>query len=318
MTDTQLNWLKQRQQGIGGSDVAAIFGKSSYKDSYDIYLSKVNPITEASQDTGLTRLGKALEPTILKEYESFKGVRLATDNPAVFKHRENDFMLASLDGLDKTNNIIVEAKMCLYNKDQWLNDGKYSIPVQYLLQVAHYCYVLNADFADVIVYFVNEQKYQIITYIRDPKLENAIIEGCSAFWNNHVLKKIPPKATGLSFQSVLKDLNLDKMQKTHTASTYISEIIKNSSYLQTQISDLEKNLKSYKAEIIEYCKENNTKKLLSPETNKALVNLIAYKGRTTLDYALLKQENPEIYTKYLKESSGYNILKINKMENKNV
>jgi putative phage-type endonuclease len=309
----QLNWLKQRQHGIGGSDVAAIFGKSSYKDPYDIYLSKVNPITEASQETGLTKLGKALEPTILKEYESFKGVTLATDNPDIFKHQENQFMLASLDGLDKVNNVIVEAKMCFYNKDQWINAGQYSIPVQYLLQVAHYCYVLNAEYADVIVYFVNEQKYQVITYVRDPNLEKAIIEGCYAFWNNHVLKKIPPKATDLSFQSVLKDFNLDKMQESHTASTQILEIIENCNSLQSQMSELEKKVKSYKADIINYCQENNAKKLISPETNKPLVNLISYKGRTTLDSALLKQENPEIYTRYLKESSGYNVLKINKI-----
>lgn len=38
---TRQEWLKIRQTGIGGSDIAAILGVSKYKTAYDLYLEKV-------------------------------------------------------------------------------------------------------------------------------------------------------------------------------------------------------------------------------------------------------------------------------------
>ena len=34
----KLEWLKERQKGIGGSDVGAIMGVSKWKSAFEIYL----------------------------------------------------------------------------------------------------------------------------------------------------------------------------------------------------------------------------------------------------------------------------------------
>jgi len=41
----KLNWLKQRQKGIGGSDVGAILGLNKYKSAFQVYLDKTEEIT---------------------------------------------------------------------------------------------------------------------------------------------------------------------------------------------------------------------------------------------------------------------------------
>ena len=37
----RLEWLKTRQTGIGGSDVAAILGHSKWKTPLDVYIDKI-------------------------------------------------------------------------------------------------------------------------------------------------------------------------------------------------------------------------------------------------------------------------------------
>lgn len=41
MIESRIDWLKERQKGIGGSDVAAILGLSPWRTPYDVYLDKI-------------------------------------------------------------------------------------------------------------------------------------------------------------------------------------------------------------------------------------------------------------------------------------
>ena len=42
----RIEWLKARQKGIGGADVAAILGINPYRTPLDIYREKTTEITE--------------------------------------------------------------------------------------------------------------------------------------------------------------------------------------------------------------------------------------------------------------------------------
>lgn len=43
---TEIEWLKSRQQGIGGSDAGAILGVNNYKTLFDVYIDKTQDIVE--------------------------------------------------------------------------------------------------------------------------------------------------------------------------------------------------------------------------------------------------------------------------------
>ena len=43
---TEIEWLKSRQQGIGGSDAGAILGVNNYKTPFDVYIDKTQDIVE--------------------------------------------------------------------------------------------------------------------------------------------------------------------------------------------------------------------------------------------------------------------------------
>ena len=40
---SRIDWLKQRQSGIGGSEIAAIVGLNQYTTPMQVWESKVNP-----------------------------------------------------------------------------------------------------------------------------------------------------------------------------------------------------------------------------------------------------------------------------------
>ena len=47
---SQIDWLKERQKGIGGSDVAAILGMSPWRTPYQVWEEKTTPIDETAAE----------------------------------------------------------------------------------------------------------------------------------------------------------------------------------------------------------------------------------------------------------------------------
>lgn len=47
---SQIDWLKERQKGIGGSDVAAILGMSPWRTPYQVWEEKTTPIDETAEE----------------------------------------------------------------------------------------------------------------------------------------------------------------------------------------------------------------------------------------------------------------------------
>ncbi len=63
ITDEHMEWLKRRQQGIGGSDAAVCIGASKYKNKYALYMDKVTePVDETNE---FMHWGNRLEDVIV-------------------------------------------------------------------------------------------------------------------------------------------------------------------------------------------------------------------------------------------------------------
>ena len=51
MCNEKLNWLIERQKGIGGSDIGAIMGFNKWKTAFEVYVEKTEPITEVKEQS---------------------------------------------------------------------------------------------------------------------------------------------------------------------------------------------------------------------------------------------------------------------------
>lgn len=75
MGESRADFLKRRKQGIGGSDVAAIFGESRFKSAYDVWLEKTTNVPEQPPTPAMAR-GIALESIAIEQYAGKTGATI--------------------------------------------------------------------------------------------------------------------------------------------------------------------------------------------------------------------------------------------------
>lgn len=230
LTQEQLN---SRHLGIGGSDAPIILGLSRYQDKLDLFIEKIGGGTP--QETNqFMEWGNRLEPFIVAEYESQMDCKVEQPT-TTFVHPEYPWMRANVDGLIVGKNGILECKTTSsYQFSHWQKERKNLMPLTYRVQVAHYCAVLNKDFAHVAV-LVGGQDFKIYVYERCLKLEQKIIEKERIFWEEHVLKRYPPIDADSNILNFIKD---DK-----------ENLLKNKLINDTQGRNLILDLKNYEKEL---------------------------------------------------------------------
>lgn len=181
---------KERQLGIGGSDMPIILGLSSYKTPYQLYLEKIGEAAPNEEMTPFQYWGHQLEGVIRDEFAKRNNV--AVECPSTVVHPFNEFLRGNVDGYIREWNAVLEVKCSAgFMAHEWGEDGSDVIPMPYLVQVAHYCAVMNADCAYIAV-LIGGNDYREFKYTRDLELESKVIDAAKKFWEC-VQTRTPPE-----------------------------------------------------------------------------------------------------------------------------
>lgn len=192
-----------RQNGLGGSDIASLLGFNPYKSKLDLYIEKTTPIDEAIQEevSEAVRWGNLLEPVILSRYAEEVTDWYVGPNKKTFSHPNYNFLLATPDGFifRKRGNDIntlasggIEIKTAGYLKrKEWGPSNTQKIPFPYYLQICHYMLVTDLPVWEIAV-LIGGNDFRIYSFDRDPSIEEQIIEESTKFWEEHIEKRIPP------------------------------------------------------------------------------------------------------------------------------
>lgn len=191
-------WLAYRRRGIGGSDVASVFGISPFRTARDLYFDKLD-IVSVEEDEGnwvAMEMGNLLEPLVAKIFAKKTGYKVYQIKK-MFYHPLYHFMLADVDyfvELPDGTTAILEIKTTNYNaRDHWWLDGVETVPVYYESQGRHYMAVMDIDRIFFCCLYGNNEEEVIIREIkRDYAYEEEMIFLEQEFWENHVLAKEPP------------------------------------------------------------------------------------------------------------------------------
>lgn len=245
--------LKQRKGGVGGSDCAAVLGKSNWATPLDIYLSKTDPDYRGKPMTDSMRNGQRLEPIVIECYEELMGLKVEQPR-TIFKHEKYPWLLANVDGVIPEKNILLEAKTTGddYNKE-WGEPGTDYIPTQYLYQVAHYCLVLNKPSIDIALWSYT-RPLRIYRYFRTKELEQQIIDGIHDFWHNNVLKNIPPKPVDVTDE--LKLYRRGDITKSIIADDAAKKLVEQQKQLKAEEKEIKTKIDFVENEIKIYMKDN--------------------------------------------------------------
>jgi putative phage-type endonuclease len=225
-----IDWLKIRKTGIGGSEVAALFGKSHYASPLSIYMDKLSDeINEEESD--FIEWGKTLEPIIRDKFPAkFKkatNIDIAVEEfPFMMQSKDNPYMLANIDGLVSPAND--------YEFNIQIGDGEWeryfipaglvggmeiktgsgftmknwkenSLPDGYFLQTQHYMAVTGLPYFFVVALIDKTLLWRFVP--RDDEIIAIIKARVNQFWTENVLAKDPPAPIGSGVDTdVLKSL----------------------------------------------------------------------------------------------------------------
>jgi putative phage-type endonuclease len=183
-------WLRQRLEGIGGSDAAAVLGISPFKSRVELWHEKVSKkIDPESVEELIFEIGHALEPIVAKKYVGMTGRKLEMRPRKI--HPDYPFMIGNIDREivgDERGPGILEIK----TKGAWTDWNSDDIPPYYMTQIQHYLSVYGYDWAGFAVLDLGTRKVTHIDIDRDDKLISRLIQEEAKFWEL-VEKKICPE-----------------------------------------------------------------------------------------------------------------------------
>lgn len=295
-----LEQRKERMTGIGGSDLGAICGFSKWANAVDIYHSK-QELQEDVEENRYIEWGNRLEPVIREKASEVLGKEII--KPETFiRSQEHSFMIANLDGWIGDDRIVCEFKVA----DKWTEKlfgepGSDFIPDVYLFQLAHYAIVMNASKCYLFV-LIGGNDFRHYTYERNPELEAQIIRIEKNFWENHVMKRIPPEPKTYEEASTLWSNHNDHSVVSEDAMSIHHDLLT----VRARIEELKQLEDKHKAELCKIIGEASV--VLSPELNPIATWKTQKSSR--IDTHKLKKEYPDIAREVSKLTTS-RVLRIN-------
>lgn len=171
--------LEARRSGVGGSDTPAIFGLSSYKTEYQLYLDKRGevPIEDDEEPNEARDLGNLFEPVIRQLYCNRTG--LVVRDPGQVRSERYPWMIGNFDGVADGPRVVEIKKW--RSGSGFGEDGSDEIPVAHMLQVQHYLIVTGFERADVAALLWGSS-FRVYPIQADAELQEQIIDTTHEFW----------------------------------------------------------------------------------------------------------------------------------------
>ena len=289
-------WVEERKNYIGGSNVAAILGESSYSTPLQVWLRKKGLI-EPVDSTPIMEFGNVFEPVMADYFSHTTGLKTRRVNQS-FTHSEHKFLRANIDrqilngeGVDGTG--VLELKTTTSQRLKSL-DGEY--PIEWLYQIQTYLGLTGYAYAYLFIYERDTCKYyEPILIKRDEQWIAETQEKLILWWQRHMIEGIrPDPINGEDALLLYPDASDGKVVEASAEDqAYYEELIK----LRQKINSM-----TFEKELLEAFLKNSIGK------GERLVaggrDLITWKNTKTnrLDAKALKQRYPALCKKFIKQT----------------
>lgn len=187
---------KDRTGFIGGSDIAGVMGLSNWETPLSIWAMKTGRIVKDLSDNEAVEMGTDLEPFVAKKFEQRSGKKVRVDDRD-FTHPDYPYMRCHIDRWVIGEETDLEAKTCsAYKAGAWVDD---EIPEDYQLQKNWNSGIMGAHRGkpgrdSYIAVLIGGQKFVWKPFKFDQELFDLQVARAIEFWENYVLKNVPPMA----------------------------------------------------------------------------------------------------------------------------
>lgn len=188
-----------RVGSLGGTDVGALMGWSPWADALSVYEETIgiSPGKDASEPM---KWGTLLEERIAAGYSEEYGVQVVM-NCITMQHPDHLWMSGTPDALamegDHPDDPAwgIEVKNIRFAKaESWGVPGTSDFPLHYVAQVAWYSLITGIPRWDVVV-LVGGNELRVYHYLKNEKIEAALMETALRFWRQCIEPRIPPDMT---------------------------------------------------------------------------------------------------------------------------
>ena len=287
-------WLRLRNQGIGGSDIAAIAGVNPWETALSVYLRKTGELPE-KEETEAMYWGTVLEEVVAQEYaRRHPEVRVRRIN-AVLQHPEVPYFLGNIDREIRRKGdppAILECKtVSAWQGGRWRDD----VPDHVMCQVQWYLGITGYPTA-VVAVLIGGNEYREFEIGRDDEIIGYLHEIGRRFWEEHVIPRVPPapEATDLETVEAMHPIsNGQIIDLPPDALTLLAEY------------DAAKEAEAAARQRREEAEARLKAMLGDYESGYAGDRLVIWKTVTQrrLDTKTLRADHPDIYEQYVAESS---------------
>ena len=290
------DFTQDRTKYIGGSDIGAILGLSKYQSALDVWMEKTGKEIK-SLDSLPLRFGSFAEEFVASEYARHTGLELIHDK-SIYLHSQYTFMSAHIDrfvhgdGIAMAPTKILECKTANpFAQSDWGDVGSDQVPMSYLCQCAWYQAITGIDEADLAVLFGNSD-FRIYQIQRDKELEDLLLDKATTFWDEYVLKDIPPPPQSeADYQALFKRGNAEQSIEANLETV---KQIARLHLLNAEISTKEDEISVIKQHVMG---QLENAELLTYQ-NQILATWKAPKPSFRLDTKRLEQDHPALCTNY--------------------
>ena len=194
-------WLKYRQLGIGGSDIASMLGMNPFHSPLAFYWDKVGKIEDNEDENVPAEVGIALEPFMKKKLSEWlsknkERVIVIHNCKYILQHPENKIALANLDGVvEYEEGYLAIAEYKTTSARNYKNWEGENIPDYYYLQTQWYLYVTGLQKC-YLAFLIGNQKFDVKIIERNDLVIEQLVKKTDEFWNTFIIPKVPPSPDG--------------------------------------------------------------------------------------------------------------------------
>lgn len=295
LTDQQ---IEQRLKFVTGSDSSVILGVNPYESIIDLWQYKLG-LKEKHDISHNPRVaaGNYLESAVAKMFEDSTGKK-TIESPDLIVHPQISWMAGNIDRAIGGENAILEIKTAS-SGDKWGEQGTDVIPLHYLCQISHYMAITGAARCYVAV-LIGGWDFRHYNIERNLKLEEILIEKEKFFWEENVLKEIPPEPRCL--EDVVKLCRGRVVPDPVVASPDVLDLVNGLKAIKEQKKDLEQREAETKNKIALFMREHEA--LASPYDGSYILTWKHTKDSEHFNKEIFKKEHPALYNEYLFKYHG--------------
>lgn len=308
MTEQDWQEYRQKQKGIGGSEVATILGINKFQSAFTLWLEKTGQKVREPIDNEYVEWGNALEPLIKKKFAEKTGYKTFSNN-FVLQHDEHLFMVANLDGEfkhpDYKGRGVLEIKTTSeWNKKEWEGD---LVPVAYMAQMQHYLAVTGYEYGAFAV-LIGGNKFRWWFVERDEAVIELLIKAEQDFMAMIETQTPPPIGGSKDEANWIASQWPNALEEEMSIPQAIEQMALEYNDIHEQIKELDKRANEIKNQIKMEAKEfktlkGNNVKILMPTINKTL-----------FDSKKFQLEHETLYLEYKTKTSTYRDFKVKLLE----